>query len=126
MDDVLGPESFGHGYSRQAVDEFIAAAAIEAERLEVLIADAAERTRRARAAIGTHRVMVAMVVETQLRLDELRRDAELESAAILERADREAEARRVRERAELDLIAIERSASSLDRGAADPISPRAD
>jgi hypothetical protein len=80
------------GYPRPAVDEFVASAAHEQAALETAIADAQERTRRARAAIGTHRVMVAMLLEAQRHLDEIRAAAETEATDIIARAEREAEA----------------------------------
>ena len=80
------------GYSHEAIEEFMRAADQEARRLEELIADSERRAARARAAIGTHRVMVAMLFTTQHRLDEMRRDAEAEAAAILHGAEREADA----------------------------------
>jgi hypothetical protein len=53
-----------------------------------VIADDEERTRRARAAMGTHRVMVAMLLTAQRELDEVRARAEREAAAILADAQR--------------------------------------
>jgi cell division septum initiation protein DivIVA len=84
-------ESPVQGYPRSAVDEFVAAAEAEAAKLEAMIADAGERTRRSRAAIGTHRVMVAMLLEAQRELDEIRALAEAEAADIIATAEREAD-----------------------------------
>jgi hypothetical protein len=70
-------------YSRAAVDEFVASAAAERARLESAIAEQEERTRRARAALGTHRVMVAMLLDAQRELEEIRTHAEAEAAAIV-------------------------------------------
>jgi hypothetical protein len=78
-----------HGYSRAEVDEFLAAAAIERERLEREIADARARISRARSALGMHRVMVAMMLETQRELSELRMSAERRAAEIVADAERE-------------------------------------
>jgi cell division septum initiation protein DivIVA len=97
--DVVGGNSSAgehgnaiHGYSRAEVDEFLAAAAVERERLERDIADARERVSRARSALGMHRVMVAMMLETQRELGELRLHAERRAAEIVAEAEREAEA----------------------------------
>jgi hypothetical protein len=90
-----------HGYPRAQVEEFLSAAAAERVRLESEIADANARIARARAAVGTHRVMVAMLLETQRELSETRRRAEQEAERIL--ADAEIEAR-----------AIERGVPSID------------
>jgi len=79
------PEAF-RGYSRGAVDQFLAAASEEIVRLETAIAEAKERTRRARESVGAHRVMVAMLLQTQERVVEMRRRAEADAAGILERA----------------------------------------
>jgi hypothetical protein len=77
-------------YSRSAIDEFLTAAAAERARLEAAIAEDEERTRCARAALGTHRVMVAMLIEAQRELDEIRTRAEAEAATILAGAGRPA------------------------------------
>jgi cell division septum initiation protein DivIVA len=77
------------GYSRAEVDEFLSAAASERQRLEREIADARGRIARARAALGMHRVMVAMMLETQRELGELRQNAERSAAAIVAAAERE-------------------------------------
>jgi hypothetical protein len=79
------------GYSREAVEEFAAAAEREVARLQAEIDATDRRTARARAAIGTHRVMVAMLFTTQHRLDEIRQEAEMEAAAILQRAEHDAD-----------------------------------
>jgi hypothetical protein len=78
------------GYSRAEVDEFLAAAAVERARLEAEISDARSRVGRARSAIGMHRVMVAMLLETQRELTELRSHADAEADAILAQAERDA------------------------------------
>jgi hypothetical protein len=78
------------GYSRAEVDEFLKAAAAERSRLEAEISDARARIGRARSAIGMHRVMVAMLLETQRELTELRARADDEAAAILAQAERDA------------------------------------
>jgi hypothetical protein len=79
-----------HGYSRAEVDDFLEAAAVERARLEVEIADARARAGRARSAIGMHRVMVSMLLETQRELTELRLDAEARAEQIVAEAEREA------------------------------------
>jgi hypothetical protein len=81
------------GYQRAAVDEFLAAAQAERSRLETLIAEANDRTARARAAVGMHHIMVAMLVETQEELARRRREADQEAASII--ADAEAQARAI-------------------------------
>ena len=79
-----------HGYSRAEVDDFLKAAAVERARLEAEIADARARAGRARSAIGMHRVMVSMLLETQRELTELRLDAEARAEQIVADAEREA------------------------------------
>jgi hypothetical protein len=86
---TLGPAAI-QGYSRVEVDQFLAAAAVERSRLENEIADAEQRIARARSAIGMHRVMVAMLLETQRELTELRHHADREAEQILRDAEREA------------------------------------
>ncbi len=54
-----------HAYSRDAVDDFLAAAEAERVRLRGIVTDAEARSRRARAAVGMQRVMVSMLLETQ-------------------------------------------------------------
>jgi len=81
-----------HGYSRSEVDEFLAAAAVERARLEATIADANARSNRARAALGMHRVMVAMLLEAQREMSQLRADAEREADRIVADADEQARA----------------------------------
>jgi hypothetical protein len=78
------------GYTRAEVDEFLQAAAAERSRLESEIADARSRIGRARSAIGMHRVMVAMLLETQRELTEMRAHADVEAEAILAQAERDA------------------------------------
>ena len=80
------------GYSRAEVDEFLAAVAVERSRLEAEIAEATERINRARSAIGMHRVMVAMLLETQQELSALRSEAEAQARQIVADAEREAAA----------------------------------
>jgi hypothetical protein len=77
------------GYSRSEVDDFLTAAAQERTRLEAAIADATTRASRARAALGMHRVMVAMLLETQRELSELRNDAERQAEEIITAAERD-------------------------------------
>jgi hypothetical protein len=90
--ESLNGESRGElpvrAYSRSAIDDFLAAAASERARLEAAIAEDEERTSRARAALGTHRVMVAMLIEAQRELDATRTRAEAEAATILGGAGR--------------------------------------
>jgi ABC-type transporter Mla subunit MlaD len=81
-----------HGYPRADVDEFLRAAAAERVRLEAEIADANARIAHARSAVGTHRVMVAMLLEAQRQLSELRRDAEIQAERIIAEAEIEAQA----------------------------------
>jgi hypothetical protein len=86
----------GSGYSRAAVDDFLAAAAVERGRLEALIEEAEDREQQARAAIdshlGLHKVMIETLLETQRELGERRREAEVTAAGIIEAAEREARA----------------------------------
>jgi hypothetical protein len=84
-------EPVAAAYAREAVDDFMAAAASEQARLRALIADAEARTRRARAAVGMHRVMVGMLFETQHQIAEQRAGAEADAADILGRAEEEAQ-----------------------------------
>jgi hypothetical protein len=70
-------------YSRTAVDEFHAAAAAERARLESVIADAGARLARAKAAVGLDRTMAEMLLDGQRQIEEIRRAAEVEAAAIL-------------------------------------------
>src|SRR5262245_24963791 len=79
------------GYTREAIDDFLAAADVERARLREVIAEAESRTQRARAALGVHRVMTAMLLEAQADVAERRRLAEEEAAAILRAADDEAQ-----------------------------------
>ena len=79
------------GYSRAEVDDFLDAAARERSRLETEIADADRRVREARSAIGMHRVMVAMVLDAQRELTEVRRAAEREADAIIAAAELDAQ-----------------------------------
>jgi hypothetical protein len=88
---TANPDASVSGYSRLAVVEFAAAAESEAERMRAEIDAAERRAARARAAIGTHRVMVAMLFTVQHRLDEIRSEAETQAAAILEQAERGAD-----------------------------------
>jgi hypothetical protein len=88
---LSAPDSPVHGYSRAAVEEFVSAAAAEETKLEAVIEEAATRTRKARAAIGTHRVMVAMILEAQHQLDDIRAQAESEAARILAQGERDAD-----------------------------------
>jgi hypothetical protein len=78
------------GYSRAEVDEFLRAASEERDRLAAEIADSSERISRARAANGLHRVMVAMLLEAQRELTEIRTSADAEATRILADAEREA------------------------------------
>jgi hypothetical protein len=121
------------GYSRAEVDEFLAAAAVERARLEAEIIDARSRVGRARSAIGMHRVMVAMLLETQRDLTDLRAQADAEADAILAQAERDAalilagsgdEVARVTPVAPVGLPSapIGRAAGEIHLGAADPVS----
>jgi hypothetical protein len=86
MDSLIGAAPAGapvRAYSRAAIDEFLSAAAEERAKLEAAVSHAEERTRRARASLGTHRVMVAMLLEGQRELDEIRARAEAEATAVL-------------------------------------------
>jgi hypothetical protein len=120
------------GYSRAEVDEFLSAATSERERLEREIADARGRIARARAALGMHRVMVAMMLETQRELGELRQNAERRAAEIVAAAERERsqigastaplaspEPAPIRM---IDLDAVDQSVSWADVGGAAPVS----
>jgi regulator of protease activity HflC (stomatin/prohibitin superfamily) len=81
------------GYDRAAVEAFLGAAADERAKLEEQIEQSNLRLARARTALGTHRVMVAMLLQAQRELSALRRDAEREAAAIIAAAEREASSR---------------------------------
>jgi hypothetical protein len=81
------------GYDRAAVEDFLRAAAEERVKLRQQIDSANLRLARARTALGTHRVMVAMLLETQRELSTMRRDAELQAAEIIGAAEREARVR---------------------------------
>jgi hypothetical protein len=92
-DLVNSGEPATFGYDRAAVEDFLRAAAEERERLQREIDSSNMRLARARTALGTHRVMVAMLLETQRELSTMRRDAEREAADIIGAAEREARAR---------------------------------
>ena len=72
------------------VDEFLSAADAERRRLQQVIADSTSREREARAAMSAHQVMLTMLLDTYHDLDERRRQAERDAAAVLEEADRDA------------------------------------
>jgi hypothetical protein len=72
-----------HGYSRSDVDAFVVAAAAERERLEVAHAAEQARARQARVSLGTHRVMVAMLLDAHREIDEIRGRAEVKAAELL-------------------------------------------
>lgn len=95
----VGDEDLMNAYAREAIDDFLAAAESERVQLQAQIADAEARTRRARAAVGMHRVMVGMLLETQQELGALRVRAEVDAAEILGQAEEEAQQilRRARE-----------------------------
>lgn len=82
----------GQWYARSAVDEFLDAAAQERTRLEAVIADANRRADQARAAMGLHHMMAAMLLETHRTLTERRHAAEAEAAQIILASEREAQA----------------------------------
>ena len=88
-DDSTAPAAI-KWYSQDSVDEFLAAAAEERERLEAVIADATARAERARAALGVHRLMATMLLDTHRQLTERRREAELAAAQIIIESEREA------------------------------------
>jgi regulator of protease activity HflC (stomatin/prohibitin superfamily) len=92
MDESVGPqgEQRVRGYGRTTVDDFLIAADAERRRLERVIADSRAREQEARAAISAHQVMLTMLLDTYHDLDERRRQAEKEAAALLEAADRDA------------------------------------
>ncbi len=90
-DPVTGAAS-GQWYARSAVDEFLTAAAQERTRLEAVIADANRRADQARAAMGLHHMMAAMLLETHRTLTERRHAAEAEAAQIILASEREAQA----------------------------------
>ena len=114
-----------HGYARSEVDDFLNAAAQERARLEATIADANTRAGRARSALGTHRVMVAMLLETQRELGQLRIDAETQAEMIIAEAEREVALARAERRdpQEIDLssFAVTQSPTMADAtGAGSP------
>src|SRR5262249_36684182 len=65
---------------------------VERSRLEADIADSTERINQARSAIGLHRVMVAMLLESQRELTDMREQAEQRAKEIIAEAEREAAA----------------------------------
>jgi len=79
-------------YSRSALDEFRTTAASERARFEETIADAHARLARARAAVGLHQTMMDMLLGSQREIREIRRAAEVEAAAIIQRGEDEADA----------------------------------
>ena len=81
-----------HGYPRGDVEEFLSAAAAERVRLEAEIAEAHARIAQARSAVGTHRVMVTMLLDAQRELSEIRRRAEAEAERMIAEAEIEAQA----------------------------------
>jgi hypothetical protein len=70
-------------YTRRTVDDFLAAAATERDRLRAEIAAAEARERRARASLGVHRVMLSMFLETQREIAKIRADAEAEAEHVV-------------------------------------------
>jgi hypothetical protein len=70
-------------YSRAAVDEFLAAADAERQRLEAAIADAQARLARATSAAGLQQTVVEMMLDAQREVADIRRAAEVASAGIL-------------------------------------------
>ena len=80
--DRPGASGF-HGYSRAELDEYLSSVGQERMRLEAVIAEDEERTRAARAALGTHRVMVSMLLQAQREIDDIRARAEAEAAVIM-------------------------------------------
>ena len=77
-------------YARTAVDDFLAAAAEKRSELEQQISEANTRIERANAAAGLHRLMAAMVLETQREVAEVRRAAELRAMEIVTASQRDA------------------------------------
>jgi hypothetical protein len=93
MDNVANsvlPEVPAVGYPRAMLDDFMAAADVERLRLEAAIVDAEQRGDEARVAIGSHEVMVSMLVDAHREISLIELDAHQRAAAILEAADREA------------------------------------
>jgi hypothetical protein len=82
------------GYSRADVDQFLTAAAEERLRLETEVEELEGRISRARSAIGMHRVMVAMLLETQREITEIRDSASAEAERIVREAERQVTALR--------------------------------
>jgi hypothetical protein len=76
------------GFDRTEVDQFLEAAQSERRRLEAEIAEAETRISRARSAIGMHRVMASMLLESQREFAELRQLAETEARQIAIAAER--------------------------------------
>jgi cell division septum initiation protein DivIVA len=108
------------GYSRADVDQFLTAAAEERLRLETEVEELEGRISRARSAIGMHRVMVALLLETQRELTEIRDSASAEAERIVREAEREVATMRCAPTADsIDLVA-ESPASRL------PVAPVAD
>ena len=90
--DAAGGPAAIQWYARSSVDEFLEHAAQERSRLEAVIADATERADQARAAMGLHRLMASMLLETHRQLTERRREAEVQAAQIILQSEREAHA----------------------------------
>ena len=76
-------------YARPAVEEFLAAAAGERRRLEALVAEGRERIERVQAASRVQETMVAMLLETEHAVRQVRSAAEREAAMIIAAADAE-------------------------------------
>ena len=68
------------GYPRAAIDDFLAAAARERRRLRDELAAASARVERANLALGMHRTMIAMLIDTGRDLQDLRHRTEVMAA----------------------------------------------
>jgi len=95
MDGSLPDAALGqptNGYPRAEVEKFLHDVARERARLEAEIEDSTRRIKRAEAAVGTHRVMVTMLMQTQRELAQIRKAGEAEADRILQEAESQARA----------------------------------
>jgi cell division septum initiation protein DivIVA len=117
---LVTPTGSVRGYSSTAVDEYLAAAERERERLNAALAEAKERRAKARASIGLHRVMLSMLLEAQEELQARRAEADAEAAAALQAAEVEADAIVRAARAEVDGVRAPAAPPPLLTEATDP------
>ena len=87
----LTAESVVHGYLQETVTQFLQDAAAAQASLEARIQAAQERQGRARATLGTHRVMSAMLLEAEREISTRRRQVQRRVDGILLEAERQAQ-----------------------------------